>query len=651
MSLKKFLIPGIFLLVTGICGMQILKADVARSEKIYAAAEEYYEKGNLEEAYAAFLKINVFSPFYKPALFKQGVAAEKLEDYKTSEQKFQRLIMIFPEGMFTPRAEYSLAKAYYFNGKIEKAQKLFEKISEKSQNDDFKIAANYFLGLISEKNGKDLNKTKDFFLKYIENSPNGRYSLDCAYKINKLNPTKDEKIIISKIFFKNEKYFDVIKIAEAEDLNPTELAISYSKTGKQAEFSALMKKLFSVMLNKLSPEETGEITAYCLSLPGAKIKTYDDILLNEKFKGKESYLAQRINYLKGSEREKALILLFKTFPKGRYTAQYSKDLLLKFVNDKNIHAAQAVAAEYLKNFPGSSDEPFMLYWTGKCLLKTGEPEKAKKYFDEILKKYPYDYYAFRASRADLNGKLSLYFQKSKLPANTDIKVFATGFEPKDRQTAELLLSVKDYTIWEEIPVKDDGFNSAIAFKKGKTINSMVLAQNALESNSFIPENKTLTEKLAYPIYFSNEINTADKEIFGDKFLILSIIKEESKFSPKSVSSADAVGLMQMLPSTAEFISNKYGLNFKNRSNLFNPEMSVTLGTLYFNTLLSEFSDNIPYAVAAYNAGPGAVKAMLKSMPDIEDYDEFIENIPYPETRHYVKNVLKNRYNYEKIYNR
>jgi soluble lytic murein transglycosylase len=126
----------------------------------------------------------------------------------------------------------------------------------------------------------------------------------------------------------------------------------------------------------------------------------------------------------------------------------------------------------------------------------------------------------------------------------------------------------------------------------------------------------------------------------DPFLVAGLIREESLYSARVVSPVGAIGLMQLMPATAKKVARQLGLRDSDYDpqGLYEPEHNIQLGTYYLGQLLNEFQDNIIYSVAAYNAGPQAVKRWIAQNGQ-RDPDEFVELIGYRETRGYVKRVV------------
>ena len=135
----------------------------------------------------------------------------------------------------------------------------------------------------------------------------------------------------------------------------------------------------------------------------------------------------------------------------------------------------------------------------------------------------------------------------------------------------------------------------------------------------------------------------------DPYLAAAIIREESQYDEKAISVVGAVGLMQLMPATANAVAQRYGFPPVGREELFDQEVNIRLGVHYLGQLLDQYGGNLAHAVAAYNAGPMAVNNWI-AMHRGRDQDEFVELIPYQETRLYVKRVLRSYGEYRRLHN-
>ena len=131
---------------------------------------------------------------------------------------------------------------------------------------------------------------------------------------------------------------------------------------------------------------------------------------------------------------------------------------------------------------------------------------------------------------------------------------------------------------------------------------------------------------------------------------VAIARQESAFLYSATSRVGASGLMQLMPKTATATAKKHKVKYTRRSQLFQPELNITLGSAYLGDMYKQFDNNPAYAAAAYNAGPHRVKRWLKDRGDLP-LDVWIETIPFKETRNYVQNVLAFRVIYDRLQGR
>ena len=133
----------------------------------------------------------------------------------------------------------------------------------------------------------------------------------------------------------------------------------------------------------------------------------------------------------------------------------------------------------------------------------------------------------------------------------------------------------------------------------------------------------------------------------DPYLVAAIIREESQYDWRAVSRVGAIGLMQVMPGTASTVAQRLGFPAVGRDDLFDQETNIRIGVYYVEQLLQQFSGNVTYAIASYNAGPIAVESWI-ALHRGRSQDEFVELIPYQETRQYVKRVLRSYREYTRL---
>ncbi|HEX3011477.1 MAG TPA: lytic transglycosylase domain-containing protein [Syntrophomonadaceae bacterium] len=154
--------------------------------------------------------------------------------------------------------------------------------------------------------------------------------------------------------------------------------------------------------------------------------------------------------------------------------------------------------------------------------------------------------------------------------------------------------------------------------------------------------------LFYPQPNRELVFTTAYEYNIDPYLVFAIIRAESKYQTGAKSAVGARGLMQIMPETAVWIASQMDMEGFTTEDLHDPDVNIRMGCWYLNSLMQEFEGRLPIVIAAYNAGRGKAKDWVAS----EKWDgtaRNVKDIPFPETRQYVRNVLKNYQAYHAIY--
>jgi soluble lytic murein transglycosylase len=171
---------------------------------------------------------------------------------------------------------------------------------------------------------------------------------------------------------------------------------------------------------------------------------------------------------------------------------------------------------------------------------------------------------------------------------------------------------------------------------------------SLQLANQLPSSRSERDLYRYPLAFWDLIQQKAQDRGLDPYLVLALIRQESLFDTRARSPAAAIGLMQLIPPTAARVAKQLGLAAPSQETLFEPEVNLTLGTQYLKDLLQRYSNNWYKAIAAYNAGEAAVDRWEREIVT-DDIEEFVERIPYVETRGYVKLVLRNHQIYKRLY--
>lgn len=162
------------------------------------------------------------------------------------------------------------------------------------------------------------------------------------------------------------------------------------------------------------------------------------------------------------------------------------------------------------------------------------------------------------------------------------------------------------------------------------------------------QQNDIQREYIYPYQYREAIEKYSQQYQVDEYLVIAMVKTESKFQPEAVSRYGAMGLMQLMPGTAIWISEQLGDTEFYLDQLKKPQCNLRYGTWYLSSLQEEFKGNEVLMLAAYNAGRGNVQSWMEKYGWDYSFNN-PEEIPYRETQEYVKRVLSNRNKYQKLY--
>ncbi|MEK7238179.1 MAG: lytic transglycosylase domain-containing protein, partial [Nitrospirota bacterium] len=243
------------------------------------------------------------------------------------------------------------------------------------------------------------------------------------------------------------------------------------------------------------------------------------------------------------------------------------------------------------------------------------------------------YYGFLAKRhlKEYNTIDKIEFPKPKAPEGQVYKIIEAlkSLEMNKEAVDEIKTAIRFAKSLEELK-----YLGEIAFELGE-YRSIIYSVEGLASKEALP--------LAYPLGFWNIVKQASEREGMDPYIIVALIREESRFDPDALSQAGAIGLMQLMPFTAHEFKKELKIEVKNDSEIYNVKKNISIGTHYFSQLVKEFGI-LPLAIASYNAGEGTIRKWMLSSKH-KDIEEFIEDIPYQETRNYVKRVMRSYWQY------
>lgn len=286
------------------------------------------------------------------------------------------------------------------------------------------------------------------------------------------------------------------------------------------------------------------------------------------------------------------------------------------------------------------------YWYSRINTEiTGEAKFVKEFINQ---NYLSEYYIL--AKCDIMGE--------NIKESPEVAYDFSGDDHKNRITQRFLvlkgLNLKKFLKYEidwfllNHPEKETTYNSLLSSSLFPySIRNFVKTFKYPYRISEITHNPSIYRFL-FPRPFTSMVNRCSERYKIDPNLIYAIIHQESHFDKSAFSSAGAMGLMQLMPSTALNISKLIGIEAVDNLDLYNISINIGLGCRYLRMLLDEFYNNIPLALAAYNGGAHNVKRWLRKKKPGR-VDEFIELIGFPETKRYVKRVLKKYLAYTVLY--
>lgn len=287
-----------------------------------------------------------------------------------------------------------------------------------------------------------------------------------------------------------------------------------------------------------------------------------------------------------------------------------------------------------------------LYWSGRCLDNSARAEAAAPFYRMLLDEYPDGFYA--AWYRDQRGIKDVRETLGARDAVTELPLLA-GFE-KPRLLASLGLS--DEARSEMWLARKKAGDSKSLFPGLARIYLEIADYNSAVAlfQQYRPvawEKSTLPLWTAgYPLAYNGLVARYAAQNGLSEGFVYALIRAESSFRPAVKSHAGAIGLMQMMPATAKQTARGEGDFDPQRLTL--PEYNIRLGTKHLAGLMKMYDGDPIYAAAAYNAGSGALGRWRKNMKGLK-MDEFIESIPYQETRDYVKKVYASAATYRQLY--
>jgi len=319
--------------------------------------------------------------------------------------------------------------------------------------------------------------------------------------------------------------------------------------------------------------------------------------------------------------------------------------------------------QHLRNYPGSPYVADALYWLGRLAQESDAQPLARSYYQKLADRYTQNYFGLLGAErlheigpgptqaSDVLGVIPPAPDRPALdgripPAVAGLKARADalrsiGFD----SSAELELRAAYAATNEPRLLFEAAQEAAAAGQYGAAIVTVRQIFPQLESEAFteIPRDVWLT---AYALPYESTIRSWSRKNGLDPLLVAGLVRQESAFNPDALSVSDAVGLMQLLPKTARLVAREQRLRYS-RVRLNDPDYNVRLGTAYLASLEKQLG-SVEAALAAYNAGDDRVRQWTTGQTYHEPA-EFVESIPFTQTRLYVQIITRNASIYRRLY--
>ena len=639
------------------------------ARRLYILGQIAQRNSRFEEALNYYSQIPLRALPYladRVLLHKAEINAE-LGREKLVMNSCRDILRNYPNSLSFEAAHYELARSYLRQSNFPLAQKGFQFIINKFPNSNYAIGSTYYLGQMQDNNVSARNQLWE---KYLSKSPDGRFADEITdIWLKEGNLSSQQKVLIGlNYFYKNKKPDDNQKLsdllsAEISELNWLVLGKTYLKEKQKS----LAQKTLLNGLKTFTDDDNFRIALNLLFTNSSKeeINNFAQVLLASDNLSTENkaFIYWRLAAFNKAERKKNLYNLLQKYPNSYWSPSTANEIFWDMYKSGNQTEAIKLGQNLIIQYANYPEMAKVLFWLGKSAELAGENTQAQNYYAQILKSHIDNYYAFRAKERlkALRGGIDQGWHLknfSMINNSIDLKNWDWSLPKEEIQflnpTIKELLSLN---LWQEaISLLSNNYDKQYpalqAWLKIKVENAIVDGIK-IASDQIYKQKPTLNAqndywKLSYPlIYFEYTQESALKNNFNP-FLLQALMRQESRFQPKVISTSKAYGLCQLLMGTAKEVAKSVNLPSPTTELLMTPAYNINLGSKYLGDLIKRFDGQAQLAVAAYNAGPGSVSKWQKASTT-QDPDMFIESIPYEETRKYVINVFENYWIYENLF--
>jgi soluble lytic murein transglycosylase len=357
--------------------------------------------------------------------------------------------------------------------------------------------------------------------------------------------------------------------------------------------------------------------------------------------------------------------LLTRFPRHRYSERAAWKVGWAAYRNRQFSETVRIFESAAATFPRADYRPSWIYWSGRARDRMGDGPGAVARYRLAVTDYGNSYYGRLASR--LLSSRQEATASSHAPARLAAPP-ATSTPPTEPLMRALMTAGLYDDALNEVQFAQRTWGDSPPLQATSAWIRAQQAQELRAQERFAALRGSITAmRRAYPQFLSAQGTTLPLEVLRvifpldywdlierhskakglDPYLVSALMAQESTFTAEIRSSANARGLMQVMPSTGRVYARRLGIRPFTSASLSRPDTNVRIGTQYFKDLLDRFG-GVHYALASYNAGDARVAEWIRESPDLAP-EEFIDSIPFPETQNYVKRILGTTEDYRRLY--
>jgi soluble lytic murein transglycosylase len=565
-------------------------------------------------------------------------------------------------------AEYGLAQSYLRANENEKADSAFRKIKKDYPRTEYATGAGYYLGEMALAHADAANQKEgiSLFNQYLRSSPTGHFGytiLDRLRHLAQTNPgvfTSDDFDLYGNAAYAQGNWKVALDLwQKSKRSRLMESAMCFCKLGAIDRARATLIAAIKRNPGDYRYASVGSEITNHLRTPDA-VKLWRQVLASKP----QNYDAALWNIAKRSPPPTSLSMykdLLNHFPHSYYAPESQWWVFWDMVQHRKgkdllplIHIADSAAQRY----SAARAAPRFLFWAGKICEKAGSAGQAEAFYRRAHGLYPSDYYGFRSlNRIAVLHKTASPYGWGKHSMDPRL---VTWTWPEPQAVGDRLTRVASEPFWELVRLKEYKEALDLVPDHNAELSAWLYTrldqprQTITESSAHLPPGPPTSSALwqySYPLLYTKEIQSYCKAKRNvDAYLAHAFVREESYYNRFALSSSKAIGLTQVMPGTAYGVAKRLHISIPNANAVFEPALNLQLGIDYFSLCLSRFNNNPVLAVASYNGGAGAVRSWINKQ-GMDDLDAFVENIPFRETREYVRKVFRSYWTYYTIYQR